>query len=110
MSAPAPGTTFVRALRIAGYNRARYLGAAAAILVGVVLACLPEVPLLLRWLGGIGAGVAAWFALASFWAFHWMFDRSELLGGQWLRELLPREPSRWVQINAGLEETTLPLA
>jgi SAM-dependent methyltransferase len=38
-----------------------------------------------------------------------MFDRSELLGGQWLKEELPHSPSRWVQINVGLEETTLPL-
>ena len=38
-----------------------------------------------------------------------MFDRSELLGGEWLKEELPQAPARWVQINVGLEETTLPL-
>jgi len=53
--------------------------------------------------------VALWFAFASFWAFHWMFDRSELLGGKWLKEEFTQAPVRWVQVNAGLEETTLPL-
>jgi SAM-dependent methyltransferase len=37
------------------------------------------------------------------------FDRSELLPGQWLKEEVPRAAGRWVQINAGLVETTLPL-
>src|SRR5688500_11850231 len=38
-----------------------------------------------------------------------MFDRSTLLGGEWLKEEIPRRPLRWVQINVGLEETSLPL-
>jgi SAM-dependent methyltransferase len=75
----------------------------------VVVSCLPVVPWPVRWLGGAGAAIAAWFAGASFWAFHSMFDRSELLEGQWLTRELPDAPSRWVQINVGLEETTLPL-
>jgi SAM-dependent methyltransferase len=100
---------FARALRIAGYNWPLYAGAAAGIIAGVVLACLPAVPVPIRWVGGAGAVFAAWFAAASFGAFHLMFDRSELLHGQWLAEELPQTPARWVQINVGLEETTLPL-
>jgi hypothetical protein len=101
--------TFTRALRIAGYNWPLYAGAAAGIVIGVGVACWPEAPVFLRWLGGMGAAVAAWFACASFWAFHSMFDRSELLGGEWIKEELSSTPERWVQINVGLEETTLPL-
>jgi hypothetical protein len=109
MSAPPRRITFARAARIAGYNWPLYAGAAIGIVGGVVLTCLPDVPPPIRWLGGAGALVAGWFACASFCAFHWMFDRSELLRGQWLNEELSRAPGRWVQINAGLEETTLPL-
>jgi SAM-dependent methyltransferase len=101
--------TFERALRIAGYNWPLYAAAACGILVGLVLAALPGLPPLVRFLGDIAAVVAAWYACASFGAFHWMFDRSELLGGQWLKEELSQSPARWVQINVGLEETTLPL-
>jgi len=110
MSASPRRITFDRALRIAGYNWPLYAAAAVGIVGGVVLACLPEVPLPVRWLGGAGAAIAAWFACASFYAFHSMFDRSELLSGEWLKEELAQAPARWVQINVGLEETTLPLA
>lgn len=101
--------TFARALRIAGYNWPLYAAAGVGIVVGLMFLSLPGLPPLVRWLGGAGAAVAAWFAGASFWAFHSMFDRSGLLDGRWLSEELPQAPARWVQINVGLEETTLPL-
>lgn len=101
--------TFARAMRIAGYNWPLYAAAGAGIFVGVTILLLPGLPPLVRWLGGAGVLVAGWYAFASFGAFHWMFDRSELLGGEWLTEELPQAPARWVQINVGLEETTLPL-
>jgi SAM-dependent methyltransferase len=50
-----------------------------------------------------------WFAAASFLAFHWIFDRSPFLRWAWLRELGP-PPTRWVHINAGLNETHAPIA
>lgn len=109
MATPQPPITFARALRIAGYNWPIYAAAAVGIVAGLVVASLPAAPLPLRWLGGIGAVVAAWLAVASFGAFHWMFDRSELLQGRWVAEEVPSPPARWVQINAGLEETTVPL-
>jgi SAM-dependent methyltransferase len=111
MTAPHSGRiTFVRARRIAGYNWPLYAIAAAGIGIGAVVACLPFVPWPVRWVGGGAAVVAAWYACASFGAFHWMFDRSELLSGMWLREEVTQTPRRWVQINAGLEETTLPVS
>lgn len=100
---------FARALRIAGYNWPLYAAAGLGIVLGVTLAFFPGIPVFLRWAGAIGAGVAAWYAAASFLAFHWMFDRSQLLSGQWLKQDFPEPPARWVQINVGLEETTLPL-
>lgn len=100
---------FTRALRIAGYNWPLYVAAGLAIVVGVALAFIPGIPVFVRWAGAIGAGVAAWYAAASFLAFHWMFDRSQLLSGHWLKQDFPAAPARWIQINVGLEETTLPL-
>ncbi len=110
MSAMARRTTFAWAVRIAGYNWPLYAAAGGGLALGIVLACLPGIPQPLRWVGVSGAGIAAWYACASFWAFHSMFDRSDLLGGQWLAQEVPQVPGRWVQVNAGLEETTLPLA
>jgi SAM-dependent methyltransferase len=101
---------FTNALRIAGYSWPLYVAAAIGITVGVVVILLPASPTILRWIAAVGIVVAVWFSCASFWAFHWMFDRSELLGGQWLKVEFPHLPRRWVQINAGLDETTLPMA
>jgi len=101
--------TFTHARRIAGYNWPLYAAAGCGILVGVVVAFFPGTPLALRWIAGLGIAVAAWYACASFWAFHWMFDSSELLRGRWLGAEVTPPPQRWVQINTGLEETTVPL-
>ena len=94
MSATARHSTFARALRIAGYNWPLYAAAGGGVVLGVLLACLPELPRPVRWLGGAAAAIAGWFAGASFWAFHAMFDRSGLLGGRWLTEELPQAPRR----------------
>lgn len=100
---------FIHARRIAGYNRPLYAAAGAGLLGGIALASYPGAPPLLRGLAALGVAVAAWFSAASFGAFHWMFDRSELLQGDWVRAESGPAPQRWVLINAGLEETTLPL-
>ena len=55
----------------------------------------------------------AWIALpAFFWLVisiavsHYVYDRSPLYGLRWLSECLPREPRTWVQLHAGLDETS----
>jgi hypothetical protein len=72
--------------------------------------CLSSTSTTVRWVGGIAALGAAWFAVASFLAFHAMFDRSSLLSGTWLPNLLATTPKKWVQVSVCLEETTLPIA
>lgn len=109
MEATRRPVTFTHARRIAGYNWPLYAAAGCGILVGGVVAAYPGTPPALRWMAALGIAVAAWFAGASFWAFHWMFDRSELLRGSWVGVEAAPSPRRWVLINAGLAETTLPL-
>jgi SAM-dependent methyltransferase len=101
--------TFTRAVRIAGYNWPLYAVAGFGIVAGVVVASWSALPVPLRWLAAIGAALAGWFACASFLAFHWMFDRSELTRGEWIAREFDPAPARWVRINAGLEETSAPL-
>ena len=102
-------TTFTRARRIAGYSWPLYAFAAGALGAGSVVASLQGILPLLRGLAAIAALAAGWFATASFLAFHWMFDRSELTRWAWVARELPQPPARWVQMNAGLEETFAPL-
>src|SRR5919201_325705 len=107
--APQPANrSFTGALRIARYNWPFYAAAAVVVLVGVVVAALPLLPGLVRVPAGITAAVAAWFAFASLFASHWVFDRSGLRRWRWLADFFPRPPARWVHVNAGLEETSAP--
>jgi SAM-dependent methyltransferase len=55
----------------------------------------------------------AWIALpALFWLLvsiavsHYVYDRSSLYSLCWLSECFPREPRTWVQLHAGLDETS----
>jgi SAM-dependent methyltransferase len=98
----------MRALALARYNWPLYATAVLTIVAGIALSITqPALPI--RLFGLFGAIVAGWFAAASLLAFHAMFDRSPLLSGRWLPELLSASPQRWIQISVCLEETTLPM-
>lgn len=97
---------FERALRLAGYNRPLYAFGGAVALAAVAVGMTATSPLL-RALAFVTALGASWFLAASFLAFHWMFDRSELTRWGWLADEVG-EPARWVQIHAGLEEASAP--
>lgn len=101
--------TLTHALTLARYNLPLYIVAAIAVVLGLIVACLGGLPLAVRTAGVIVVIVAVWYALASFFAFHLIFDRSNLLSGEWLSTLIPDNPHRWAQISISLEETTLPL-
>lgn len=101
--------TFTHAFMLARYNLPLYIFAAIAIVLGLIAACFGDLPLTVRMAGVIAAIVGVWYALASFFAFHLMFDCSNLLSGEWLVPLLPDHPRRWAQVSIVLEETTLPL-
>jgi hypothetical protein len=93
---------------MARYNAPLYGVILVAILGGIGLAAGPF-PGGLRGVGAAMASVAGWYAIASFGAFYWLFDRSPLLDGHWVAEVVP-PPRRWVQLSVFLEQTTLPLA
>lgn len=57
----------------------------------------------------LGGGLALWWTFASLAVSHWVYDRSKLCGWEWLRAELPRVPDRWLNLHAGLDESTLTL-
>lgn len=81
--------------------------AAGALIVAAAVSMLTASHAI-RWACALATLVTVWFAGASFWAFHAMFDKSDLLSGAWLRNV-SATPARWVQITTGLEQTSLPL-
>ena len=68
---------FTGAITIASYNWPFYAAAILVVVLGMVLACLPNLPLALRWTAMVGAALAGWLACTSFLAAHWVFDRSD---------------------------------
>jgi SAM-dependent methyltransferase len=57
----------------------------------------------------LGALIAAWYAIASFAAFHWMFDRSPFLSGAWLVKCVGHAPQTCVQVSVCAEQTVIPI-
>ncbi|MFO1041076.1 MAG: class I SAM-dependent methyltransferase [Planctomycetaceae bacterium] len=102
--------SFKNALSLARYNWPLYLIAFSGAAFGTFVALNAHVSFAFRCAGTLGALIAIWYAVASFLAFHAMFDRSRLLSGTWIPELLPDPPARCIQISVFLEATTLPLA
>lgn len=101
--------SFARARKLARYNRPLYIAIAVVVVAGLAAAGARGMPTAVRLVSAASALGAAWFGAASFLAFHWMFDRSELLRWTWLTEELGQAPRRWIEVSVALEETTAPM-
>lgn len=89
--------------RIAAYHWRAYAAAAAAIAIAVILPTpWRSVALALALPGALWASV-------SLAVSYYVYDWSAIYRLDWLNRSLLREPRRWVNIHAGLDETTLAL-
>ena len=101
---------FGRALTLARYNWPLYAVCAVGILAGFCAAMTPALPAPVRVVGAVGGSIAFWYSIASFVAFHIMFDRPDFLSGQWLTRCVSESPDNCVQLSVCVEETTLPMS
>jgi SAM-dependent methyltransferase len=95
-------------MQIVLYNWPFYVVGALACSTALALAPLAPWPAV-RWLLGAGAAAAGFWLASSLLASYWVYDHSALRRWDWIRELFPRAPGRWVNLHVGLDETTLPL-
>lgn len=58
---------------------------------------------LCAWVGGF---LCAWWSVASLAASHWIYDRSPLYRWAWIPDVLPEPPLRWLNLHAGLDESS----
>lgn len=62
--------------------------------------------------GGIASGawllwgIVLWWTAASLAASYWVYDRSRLCTWRWVTDVLPATPQRWINIHAGLDQST----
>lgn len=87
------------------YNRPFYLrtiaGAIAAIVVAVNVS--PAVRLGIE----LATGIALFWICSSLLVSHYVYDRSGLYRLRWLSGCLSQPPTRWLNIHAGLDESSL---
>ena len=54
----------------------------------------------------ISLGVSLWWWLGSLVASYWAYDASNLMDWRWLNELATAPPKNWINLHAGLDEST----
>lgn len=112
MPVPAPVARgpYQGMLQIFQYNWPFYV--ASVIVSGGIVATLVlvELPPMLEWLGIVGTVLALFWSLGSLLVSHYIYDRSALYRWEWMRRHFPEPPTRWVNIHAGLDETSADLA
>jgi hypothetical protein len=96
--------------QILRYNVGFYVFSVIALLVGVAVLIVLPLPFGLRWLGGAAECLGAWWLCASIVASYWIYDSSELMRWEWLARLVPEKPARWVNLHAGLDESSVALS
>jgi len=91
-------------LEIFRYNQAFYVRSLAAVAVAAVVSVW--LPSALRSLLLLACGSAVAWTCSSLLVSHYVYDRSPLYSLQWLSGLLSRPPADWINIHAGIDETT----
>lgn len=91
-------------MQIFRYNQPFYVRTFGAVAVAILLSMW--LPSALRTSLLLACGIAVFWSCSSLLVSHYVYDRSPLYGLQWLNGLLPRPPARWINIHAGLDETS----
>jgi SAM-dependent methyltransferase len=103
---PKSRGTFQGVGEVFRFNWPRYLGAALAIVGSIFALQVLRLPDWLRIASYLGIAVVAWWSASSLIASYWVYDGSSLMRWEWIKRELPTQPNRWLNIHAGLDEST----
>src|SRR5262249_11991446 len=70
------------------------------------LLALADTPAFLRILLSVGAATSAFWIMASLAASWWVYDLAQAQGPEWIQPFFAAPPRRWVNIHAGLDQTS----
>ncbi len=93
-------------LQIFRYNWPYYALAAPAGLLGLGVVALAPIPTVPKALIALGSSCVIAGAAVSLVVSHYIYDLSPLCQWRWIAETLPERPKHWVNIHAGLDETS----
>ena len=99
-----PRRPYQGVLQILRFNRRFYAGTLTAVTAVFLIAAFLPAPW--RTLLRIAAVPALFWMSSSLLVSHYIYDRSHLYDLTWLTRQLTRPPKHWVNIHAGLDETT----
>jgi len=88
------------------FNWPRYLVAAVVIAGSLFAVQFLRLPHPLRITGYFGLAVVVWWSVASLIGSYWVYDGSSLMRWEWIKHELSTPPRRWLNIHAGLDEST----
>ncbi|HEX4950895.1 MAG TPA: methyltransferase domain-containing protein [Blastocatellia bacterium] len=94
------------ASQIFQYNWPFYAAALLLSAAGIVLLLMVDFPWWLRVILVATIFVAIFWSITSLAVSHYVYDRSGLYQFHWLPQLLPQPPAVWINIHAGLDETS----
>jgi len=101
---------FEGVLQIVRYNWPQYVAGSVAVLgAGAWLWCDNRNGGWLRFALWLAVLPAAWWCLASLAASHWIYDHSKLYRWTWIPSVLPAKPGHWLNLHAGLDESSAAL-
>lgn len=90
--------------QIVRFNWPMYLVAAVVLSAGTALTMIVPMPDLVRGLIRTGLGLAGFWLIFSLLVSHYVYDRSALYRGEWLRRIFPSPPPRYATLHVGLDE------
>lgn len=97
---------FEGTMQILRFNPGFYAGGVAAIALGSIFVAVAP---LAHWLivaVGIATAAALWWLVGSILASYWVYDASDLMEWTWVGALAEVPPVRWLNLHAGLDEST----
>lgn len=97
---------FAGVIKIVRFNVQFYALSALGLLVVIFLLASRRLPPSLQLIALCGAAIAAFWTLSSLLVSWYVYDHVGVTRWQWLPLRLPLSPHRWVNIHAGLDEST----
>lgn len=93
-------------LQIVRFNRPMYVRAAIVLLVAATGLTVVTLPREIAAIVATGVVISAFWLLTSLIVSHLVYDRSPLRKWRWVEQALACAPRRWINLHAGLDEST----
>ena len=91
---------------IARFNWPRYAAAIVVLLAACFSLRSGIIPVWMKPFVIAAAMIVIWWSVAALIVSYWVYDRSELMRWDWVKRELPSTVNRWLNVHAGLDEST----